>query len=253
MKKRDIIIAILAITTASSIGYGMKGNERANKLVEKANELTEVIESQNINIEELTKNISDLSQANQENQEIIDSLKTELENRLEELEEARQRIAKINSKVSFNHLNVLEVSGATDVHMRRALKGTVLESVASSFARAEEDYGVNAFLIAARAAQESGWGASARARYQNNLTGYAVYNSNAKGSAFSSWDESIMSTAELLRKEYLTPGGHSFNGYRVADINERYCFKEDGVTVDYDWCRNIISIAYDLKNKANNF
>lgn len=253
MKKRDIIIAILAITTASSIGYGMNGNERANKLAEKANELTEIIESQNINIEELTKNISDLSQANQENQEIIDSLKTELENRLKELEEARQRIAKINSKVSFNHLNALEVSGATDVHMRRALKGTALESVANSFVRAEEKFGINAFLIAAIAAQESGWGTSARSKYQNNLTGYAVYSSDAKGSTFSSWDESIMSTAELLKKEYLTPGGHSFNGYRVEDINKRYCLKEDGVTVDYDWCRNIISIAYDLKNKANNF
>ena len=56
--KKDIIIAILAITTASSIGYGINRNERASKLVEKANELTEIIESQNINIEELTKNIS---------------------------------------------------------------------------------------------------------------------------------------------------------------------------------------------------
>lgn len=253
MKKRDIIIAILTITTASSIGYGMHGNERANKLVERANELKETIELKDINIEELNKNISDLSQANQENQETIDSLKTELENRLKELEEARRRIAQIKSRVSFNHLNVLEVSGATDVHMRRALKGTALVCVVNSFVKAEEEFGINAFFIAAIAAQESGWGTSSRSRYQNNLTGYAVYNSNAEGSSFSSWDENIMSTAELLKKEYLTPGGHSFNGYRVEDVNERYCFKEDGVTVDYDWCRNVISIAYDLKNKANNF
>ena len=251
--KKDIIIAILAVTTASSIGYGINRNERASKLVEKANELTEIIESQNINIEELTKNISDLSQANKENEEIIGSLRTELENRLKELEEARQRIAKIKSRVSFNHLNALEVSGSTYTHMKRALKGTALESVANSFVRAEEKFGINAFLIAAIAAQESGWGTSARSKYQNNLTGYAVYSSDAKGSTFSSWDESIMSTAELLKKEYLTPGGHSFNGYRVEDINKRYCLKEDGITVDYDWCRNIISIAYDLKNKANNF
>lgn len=251
--KKDIIIAILAVTTASSIGYGINRNERASKLVEKANELTEIIESQNINIEELTKNISDLSQANKENEEIIGSLRTELENRLKELEEARQRIAKIKSRVSFNHLNALEVSGSTYTHMKRALKGTALESVANSFVIAEEKFGINAFLIAAIAAQESGWGTSARSKYQNNLTGYAVYSSDAKGSTFSSWDESIMSTAELLKKEYLTPGGHSFNGYRVEDINKRYCLKEDGVTVDYDWCRNIISIAYDLKNKANNF
>ena len=251
--KKDIIIAILAVTTASSIGYGINRNERASKLVEKANELTEIIESQNINIEELTKNISDLSQANKENEEIIGSLRTELENRLKELEEARQRIAKIKSRVSFNHLNALEVSGSTYTHMKRALKGTALESVANSFVRAEEKFGINAFLIAAIAAQESGWGTSARSKYQNNLTGYAVYSSDAKGSTFSSWDESIMSTAELLKKEYLTPGGHSFNGYRVEDINKRYCLKEDGITVDYDWCRNIISIAYNLKNKANNF
>lgn len=169
------------------------------------------------------------------------------------MELARQRIARINAKVSFNHMNVLELSGVTEVHMRRALEGTGLEDVADAFVAVEEEFGVNAFLVAAIAAQESAWGTSERSIYQNNLTGHAVYNSNAKGTYFETRSESVMNTGELLKNEYLTPGGHSFNGYSVEAINERYCFEEDGVTVDYDWCRSVISIAYDLKNKANNF
>lgn len=253
MKRRDILTVVLAIVTASSIGHGIKQSETIEDLLNQAVELNESIEKQNSNIDELNKDISDLSQVNEENEQVIADLKTELENRLKELEDARQRIAKINAKVSFNHLNALEKSGATEVHMRRALKGTALEKVASAFSDAEEEYGVNAFFVAAIAAWESGWGTSDRAVYQNNLTGHAVYNSAAAGSTFSSWYQSVMDTAKLLKNDYLTPGGISFNGYRVEDVNERYCFLEDGKTVDYNWCRGIISIAYDLKNKANNF
>lgn len=253
MKKRDIITAVLAITTVSSMSYGIIMNERTKELVDKANELTAIIETQNASIEELNNNISDLSQANKDNEDIIESLRTELENRLEELEDARRRIAKINARVSFNHLNTLDVSGATEVHMKRALKGTGLEDVADAFVAVEEEFGVNAFFIAAIAAWESGWGTSERAVYQNNLTGHAVYNSRTKGSYFDSRHQSIIDTGELLKIDYLTPGGVSFNGYSVEDVNKRYCFEEDGETVDYDWCRGIISIAYDLVDKANNF
>lgn len=253
MKKRDIITIILAITTASSLGYGIKGTERVQELIDKAQELKDIIKDKDIEIEALTQNISDLSQVNEDSELIIANLETELENRLKELELARQRIRRINAKVTFNHMNVLEVSGTTETHMRRALKDTGLIDVADAFVAVEEEYGINAFLMAAIAAQESAWGTSDRSIYQNNLTGHAVYNSNAKGTYFNSRAESVISTGELLKNEYLTPGGHSFNGYSVEDINTRYCFEEDGVTVDYDWCRNVISIAYDLKNKANNF
>ena len=260
MKRKDILTVVLAMTTVTSLGYGIKENLTVQRLLNDTATLNESIEKQKVDIELLKESISDLSQINEskdkkiedKDKEIVD-LKTELENRLKELEDARQRIAKINARVDFNHLNVLELSGATEVHMRRALKGTALECVADDFVLAEEEYGINAFFIAAIAAWESGWGTSDRAVYQNNLTGHAVYNSAAEGSSFSSWSKSISDTAKLLKNDYLTPGGISFNGYTVEAVNIKYCFEEDGKTVDYDWCRGIISIAYDLKNKANNF
>lgn len=253
MKKRDILTVALILAATSSLIYGVNESSRANELFNDTIELNETIEQHQFDLGLLRDNISELSQVNKEQEQEIVDLKTELKDRLKELEEARRRIAKINAKVSFDHMDALKVSGATEVHMRRALKGTALECVADDFALAEEKYGVNAFLIAAIAAWESGWGTSERATTQNNLTGHAVYNSQARGSRFSNWSDSIMNTTELLKNEYLTPGGESFNGYGVEHINQRYCFKEDGKTVDYDWCRGVISIAYDLKNKANNF
>lgn len=253
MKRRYILIVIASTITATIIAYNIHVNKITKELLAKNSELVEIINEKNSAIKELEGVTIQLQKDNDENRKTIDELKIELDKRLEELENINQRIEKIQSKVNFNHENVLEVSGVTDIHMKRALKGTGLMDMADTFAKAEEEYGVNAFFLAAIAAQESSWGTSERAVYQNNITGHAVYNSNAKGTYFNSKEESIMNTAELLRDIYLTPGSNRFEGYSVENVNTNYCFYEDGITVDYNWCRSIISIAYELNDKANDF
>lgn len=211
-------------------------------------------------IEELNSQIkeqqSEIQNANDLYNQIVNE-KQEIESRLsettEELEIARREIDEYNRIVSFNSHNITISSGSTIEHMRRALKGTGLYDDAQSFVDAETLYGVNAFFLAALAAQESSWGTSSRAISQNNLTGHAVYDSNAKGSYFNSRYESVLNTAHLIKEEYLTPGGSSYNGLSVVDVNKRYCFLEDRVTIDYNWSSKITQIAEDLVYKANDF
>lgn len=253
MKKKHILMIIVATITTTVISYNIHVNKVTKELIAINDELMALVDERNYLIEELEGTNLQLQNTNDENNKTISDLKIELDEKVKELDNIKKMIDKIQAKVSFNHENVLEVSGVTDVHMKRALKGTGLEEISESFVKAEEEYGINAFFLAAIAAQESSWGTSSRAVYQNNITGYAVYNSDAKGAYFDSKEESIMNTAELLKDTYLTPGGLRFEGYSVENVNTNYCFYEDGVTIDYNWCRNIISIAYGLNDKANNF
>ena len=94
---------------------------------------------------------------------------------------------------------------------------------------------------------------SDRAKNDNNLSGYAVYNNSAKGAKFDTKHDSIMATAKLLRDYYLTPDGECFNGYSVVDVNKKYCFLQDGETIDFNWATQVTSIAKDLVYKANKF
>lgn len=243
MNRETKIIICFALASACTSGALLYETKDATN---KINELNEVIETKTQQIEEINNKY-----------DIIVNEKNEIELKLsevtEELEVARREIDEYNRIVSFNSHNVTISSDATIKHMRRALKGTGLYEDAQSFIDAETLYGVNAFFLAALAAHESSWGTSSRAINQNNLTGHAVYDSNAKGTYFSSRYESILNTAKLIKEEYLTPGGSSYNGLSVVDVNKRYCFLEDRVTIDYNWSSKITQIAEDLVYKANDF
>lgn len=112
--------------------------------------------------------------------------------------------------------------------------------------KAEQTYGVNAIFLMALTAQESAWGTSYRARTQNNLSGYAVYSSDAEGVTFGSKGESIMATAKLIAEDYINSSGIYYKGASVASVNIRYCPNDGG-----HWSSNIIQIAYDLVSKIN--
>lgn len=247
MKKDKIgaIVAVALVTT--TIGVGVKLSNEIESQKDTIDNLKSEINIKDINNKNLTNEINEaLIKLNDVEKEV-----TELN---EELVRARREIEECNRVTSFNHLNALEKSGATATHMRRALKNTGLYYDAEYFVEAEELYGINAYFIAGIAAFESSWGTSNRAINQNNLTGYAVYSSASRGKDFGGGRrENILETARLLKEDYLTEGGSSFNGYRVEDVNTKYCFDESGTYADYSWCTNIISIAYDLKNKGNNF
>ena len=236
MKKdtKKMIVKIAAITTIG--GAIVIRDEIRTKYI---NELTK-----HMNLQQ--KELDDVKEHNDVLNEILIETK-------KGLDDVQYIIKKYNIDVTFDENNVTKLSNTTLSHMERALVNTGLYDEAKSFVKAEQTYGVNAYFIAAICANESYWGMSDRAKNDNNLSGYAVYNNSAKGAKFDTKHDSIMATAKLLRDYYLTPDGECFNGYSVADVNKKYCFLQDGETIDFNWATQVTSIAKDLVYKANKF
>lgn len=208
--------------------------------------LTDEVKTKEKQIEMINDELEKVKKENEHlNEDLVETLK--------QVNDAKHLIEKYNADVSFNENDVTKTSNTTENHMKRALKDTGLYKDSYYFVKAEEEYGVNAYFLAAICANESSWGNSSRAINQNNLTGYAVYSRNARGATFSSSEESIMTTAKLLKENYLTPDAICFNGYSVVDVNKKYCFLQDQKTIDYDWSKTVTRIAKDLIERANNF
>lgn len=229
--RKSVLVSIILISVAS---VGLIGST-TSKLNLK-NQKSETVSSQE---EILAKPVS---------LELKEEVATAPEIKIEEEKKIESKVKKLpvgyhaNDLTEKSNLNVTEMENV----LKDAPRGT-LAKYAKYFVDAEEKYSVNAFALAAIAAQESAWGTSDRAINQNNLTGYAVYNSKSRGSSFSSAGESIMLTAKLLKENYLTPGAENFNGTSIQAANKDYCLKDDSSETDYGWSKNINSIAEELE------
>lgn len=150
------------------------------------------------------------------------------------------------NNVTFNSNDLTEISGITGSELYNVLQGFSGGSLAEFawvIVDCETRYNVNAFFLTALIAHEGGWGKSARSNYQNNLTGYAVYSDTAAGTTFSSKEECIYKTAELIANQYLNQNGSYYNGVSLRAVNTRYCLMKDRKTTDYGWSVSISSIA----------
>lgn len=234
-----LLVALIGVTSGGATYSVMRENEEyretINSLEGDLNTLTSDYESFRLYME------------NKENRlnETIEGLTTELNSKEEELNQLKGQIDEMRKEVSFNPSDVTVLSGATTYHMQKALKDTELYDLASTFVQAEQTYGVNAYVLASIVALESGWGQSERAKNgSNNLTGYAVYDRASRGETFSSKDECVLKTAELLSVHYLTPGGQWNNGVSVDGVNTKY-------SADAEWDSKVVSIANGFINKSN--
>lgn len=198
-------------------------------------------------IEQLNDSIREQQNLNDETIKETEKINEEYEKLKENYKELEQKYLEETTPVSFDPNNLWSKSNATVHDMTVALSGTGLESVADVYIRAEKEWGVNAMFLVSLTAEESGWGTSDRAVYQNNLTGYAVYGADAEGEDFTSWSSSIMETAELICNEYLKETGRFHKGISIYNVNELYCPNDGG-----KWSSNISSIAYSLVEKINN-
>lgn len=92
-------------------------------------------------------------------------------------------------------------SGYMAGRLDRALAGTALAGLGQAFYGAEKDNGINALVLAAICAHESGWGTSRLAREKNNLAGLGAYDGReySCGMAFESREACVMYLARLLR------------------------------------------------------
>lgn len=182
---------------------------------------------------------------NEESENLLEQLK-------EELKAKETQIQELSRIVTYDSNDLGSVSNTTYSHMKRALKGTSMESLAEAFVDAEKTHSVNAFFLAGLVANESSWATSPRAINQNNLTGHDVPSDGSVGTYFSSKEESIMQAGKEIRNCYLNPDGEFYNGISLQAVNKKYSQIAKDVP-NPEWYRVINQIANDLVAKANNF
>lgn len=116
-----------------------------------------------------------------------------------------------------------------------------LRGTGEALLQAEEEYGINALILAAIVVHESGWGKSVIAREKNNLAGLGAYDGNAYSSAITFADkaDSIYFLARLLSRDYAAPGDRYYNGSGLSGIGKAYAS-------DPDWAGKVAEIMRQL-------
>ena len=173
--------------------------------------------------------------------------KEKLKQKDKEVEKYKKLYLEETQPVYFDKWNLKEKSNASVSDLRKVTKGTGLEGLEEAYVKAEKEYGVSAIFLLALSAHESYWGKSDRAIYQNNLTGYDVTSDEAQGRSFYSKEYSILETAKLLGKEYLSKDGLFFGGsLDIYTVNKTYC-PVGGTT----WSDDIVNIANEAVEKID--
>lgn len=226
MKANKMFLVSLSLLQIISLFFITIQYNTINNLENISSDLTK----QNKGIEKLNKELKKTIDIKDEN---IVSLKHELDAELG-----------FNSFVHFNPSNITELSGVNYEQLAYGLKGTKLHEYIDSFLTVERKYKINAFVMIGIVANESAWLSSNRALSQNNVTGYAVYSDSSKGTTFSSVDECIIKTAELLTVDYIDKNGRFHTGLSVTDINTLY-------SSDEKWDDTVTQIANQTKDRIN--
>lgn len=197
------------------------------------------VNANNINKEEIVSKSNNETEINDSSHIICDEdelLRITEENRIKELQG------------HFNPSNLLEESYVTVEQLHTILEGTALQHLAPIYVQIEETYNINVLFMVALTAHESAWGTSNRAIYDNNLTGFGVYDESAEGINSNTQEANLLLTAKCLYNEYFSPTGLYYYGLSVYDVNTSYCLGEDELP-NYAWTDSITAIAYELQNK----
>lgn len=102
-----------------------------------------------------------------------------------------------DGRITLATMPLTTPSGFTAERLERVLADTELAGLGQAFYGAEKAYGVNAVVLAAICAHESGWGTSKLARERNNLAGLGAYRAGM-GMTFESRADCIDYLARLL-------------------------------------------------------
>ena len=144
-----------------------------------------------------------------------------------------------NEKGSINSIidsDIREHCGYTAEELEEGLKYD-LKPLAQDFLDAEEEYDVNAIVLASIAAEESGWGRYCFRSY--NIFGFKT------STTFSSYGECIDYVARFLSNKYLSPDGSCYNGTSLSAVNK--CYNGNN-----SWYNNIKSIALSIERDIKN-
>ena len=255
-----LIASILTTSTGSistnNINYSSRINNINNNLLIDNKIILKAKDEDDIKvfISDNDKLIVDMNYINIEMNKLRNKLEAEVniaENELEAINRENNR----KNNVYYNSMDITEISNISANELYNTLiniNNGKLAKYAWTFKKCEDLYGINAFFLVGLVAQESGWDTSNRANYQNNLTGYAVYNNQSKGMSFDSKEDSIYETAKLLKDNYLTFGSKYYTGKSIWNINSNYCWYEDGNNPNYSWSDYINQIANKCINYYHN-
>lgn len=147
------------------------------------------------------------------------------------------------SNYTAEELNSYIRSVTSTINGKVVANESPLRNLGHVFKRAEEEYGINALYLFAKAIHESSYGLSEIANQRKNLFGYQAYDRDPLGNAkpFASFEESIMFVAQAMNERYLTPEGVNYRGAVLGN-------KSHGMNVNYAsdplWGQKIASHMY---------
>lgn len=140
------------------------------------------------------------------------------------------------------------------LNMQTTDASSKMKNMGQYFIKYQDEYGSNALLMFAVAANESNWGLSAIAKSKNNIFGHAAYDASAGSSAtgYYSPDKSIYSHARYFVSEgYLDPLDYS-GRYYGAHLGD----KASGMNVKYAsdpyWGEKAAAIAWKVQKSFEN-
>lgn len=129
-----------------------------------------------------------------------------------------------------------------DAWVARRRPDSPLRDDGAYFVEAERRFGVNAQYLLAHAIEESSWGTSQMARQKSNLYGFTAYDSNpGAATSFRNHQDCILTVAEFVKRNYLTPGGRYYVTPTLRGMNRHYAS-------DPRWSSNIATIADGMQS-----
>jgi len=174
--------------------------------------------------EQQIQQLQDLRRQLQEASDRLEELETMLLN-LQRMQDIVSRgVPSRGGRMTLATMPLDMPSGFTAERLEMALAGTALAGLGQAFYGAEKACGINAVILAAICAHESGWGTSKLAREKGNLAGLGAYDGAeySCGIAFDSRAASVMFLADLLATKYC-PGGCYYGGsFDLKGVGVRY-------------------------------
>ena len=145
-----------------------------------------------------------------------------------------QLLSMTNVVVDTNNLRVR--SNATESQINTLLERTPVAGMGWEFLVAEREHNVNAIILVSIFRRETNLGAAGVGATHNNLGG--VTDGMGGFRNFESLHDSILHTASLLDRQYLSPSGRFYNGVSLRGVNSVYAVHPDGST-NWGWAEII--------------
>ncbi len=232
-----VVLSCLSLTVILSLSYIADLRLEQVHLQETVNELRGVYEENRdmtARLDRLDEQLSQLQRHNEALEELLfrraqtylivtEGLSFSEDNKLPSrsgLEGMRQPFSAVEMPVqSSSGLMPEDFEYVWRVYGAHGLFGTGAALIA-----AEENYQINALVLAAIIVHESRWGKSAIARNRNNLAGLGAFDGSAGYSAmsFDTKEDCIYYLAALLSRDYVNPAGRHFHGPHLAGIGRAY-------------------------------